>query len=77
MYVCIKLGVRIHSQCLAHTSITFELTLTVSRRGACFWDSRPCVTKCEKDGKAYVERVQGSERGMVVSQDGHALSLLW
>ena len=40
------------------------------------------VTKCEKDGKLYVERVPESEQGfehltkrkdMVVSQDGHSL----
>ena len=52
-----------------------------------FWDGRPCATKreqCEKDGNAYIERVRGSERGfehltkcedMVISQDGHVLSL--
>ena len=40
------------------------------------------VTKCEKDGKVYVARVPGGERGfkhlteredMVGSQDGHSL----
>ena len=60
--------------------------ITVSRRGECFWDGRRCgtisVTKCEKDGKAYAERVPESERGfkhlterenMVVSRDSHHL----
>ena len=39
---------------------------TVSRRGKCFCDNRPCttsVTKCEKDGIAYIERVPESGRG--------------
>ena len=65
------------------------MCITVSRRGKCFCDSRPCatvsVTKCEKDGKAYAERVHSvteSERrfkhlmereDMVVSRDGHSL----
>ena len=40
------------------------------------------MTKCEKDGKVYVERVPGSERDfeqlteheeIVVSRDGHSL----
>ena len=52
----------------------------------CFGDGQPCattaVTKCEKDGKLYVERVPESEQGfehltkrkdMVVSQDGYSL----
>ena len=45
-------------------SINFEPTMhiTVSKCGTCFWDNQPCATKCE-DGKAYVERVRGSERG--------------
>ena len=30
-----------------------------SRRGTCFWDGRPFATKCEKNGKAYVDRVPG------------------
>ena len=33
-----------------------HVCITASRRGKCFWDSRPyatSVTKCEKDGKAY------------------------
>ena len=30
-----------------------------SRRGTCFWDCRPFATKCEKNGKAYVDRVPG------------------
>ena len=60
--------------------------ITVSRRGKCFWDGRPCatisVTKCKKDGKVYAEGVPESERGfkhlteredMVVSRDGHSL----
>ena len=50
----------------------------------CFWESRPCATKCEKcekDGKVYVERVRGCDHAvsnhakcedMVVFQDGHA-----
>ena len=36
--------------------------ITVSRRGVCFWGNQPCATRCEKDGKVYVERVPGSER---------------
>ena len=36
--------------------------ITVSWCGVCFWDNQPCATKCEKDGKVYVERVQGTER---------------
>ena len=52
------------------------------------WDGQPRAKKCEqceKDGKAYIERVQGSEQDfehvikcedMVDSQDSHALSLL-
>ena len=63
------------------------MCITVCRRGKYFWDGRPCatisVTKCEKDGKAYAERVHEvleSERdfkhliereNMVVSGDGH------
>ena len=45
-------------------SINFEpnMHITVSKCGTCFWDNRPCATKCE-DRKAYVERVRGSERG--------------
>ena len=43
------------------------MCITVSGRGKCFWDGRPCaivsMTKCEKDGKAYAERVPESERG--------------
>ena len=27
------------------------------------WDSQLCETKCEMDGKVYIERVPGSERG--------------
>ena len=61
------------------------MCITVSSRGKCFWDGRPCatsVTKCEKDGKAYVERLLESDRGfehftesedMVVSRGGHCL----
>ena len=39
------------------------MCITVSGRDMCFWDSRPCPTKCEKNGKAYLERVPGSEQG--------------
>ena len=60
------------------------MCVTGSRRGKCFWDVRATisVTKCEKDGKAYAERVLESERGfkylteredMVASRDGHSL----
>ena len=62
------------------------MCITVCRCGMCFGDGQPCattaVTKCEKDGKLYVERVPESEQGfehltkrkdMVVSQDGHSL----
>ena len=36
-----------------------HMCITVSRRGKCFCDGRLCatVTKCEKDGKVYAERV--------------------
>ena len=40
--------------------------ITVSRRGTCFWDGRPCATKCGQceDGKEYMYKwVWGSERG--------------
>ena len=66
------------------------MRITPCRRGKCFCDGRPCatisVTKYEKDGKAYAERVHGvtgSGRGfkhlteckdMVVSGDGHSLA---
>ena len=59
------------------------MCITVSRHGKCFRDGRPCattsVTKFEKGGKAYIERVPESELGfehltesedMVVSRDG-------
>ena len=58
------------------------MCITVSRRKMYFWDGRPCATKCEKDGKAYVKRVPESEQGFkhltecedeVISQDGHSL----
>ena len=65
------------------------MCITVSRRGRYFCDGRPCatvsVTKCEKDGKAYAERVHSvpeSERrfkhltereDMVASRNGHSL----
>ena len=42
---------------------TCDTCITVSKCGMCFWDSEPCATKCVKDGKAYIERVPGSERG--------------
>ena len=49
---------------LQHISKTFEhMCITVSRHGTCFWDGRQCATKCEKDGKVYVERVPGNELG--------------
>ena len=71
-----------YSQCMprARISITFEPT-----HAHYGW---PCATKCEqceKDDKAYIERVRESERGfkhltehedMVISQDGHVLTLL-
>ena len=47
------------------------MCITVSRRGTCFWDGRPCATKCEKcekDGKAYIERVRGCDRGFKLHQ---------
>ena len=72
--------------------MTFEPTgdtcalLLVGVAIKCFWDGRSCattsVTKCEKDGKAYVERLPESERGfehltkcedMIVSRDCHSL----
>ena len=40
------------------------MCITVSRRGTCFWDGRPCATECKKNGKTYVERVPESERGL-------------
>ena len=64
------------------------MCITFSGRGKCFWGGWPCATKCdqcEKDGKAYVERVRGMERGfeqlteckdMFISQDDHVISLL-
>ena len=69
-----------------------HVCIAVSRRGKCFCDSRSCatisVTKCEKDGKAYAERVHWipeskryfeyltKREDMVVSQDGHSLLCL-
>ena len=41
------------------------MCITVSRHTTCCLDGQPCATKCEqceKDGKAYIERVLGSER---------------
>ena len=35
--------------------------ITVSKRGTCLWDGRACATRCEKDGKVHVERVEVSE----------------
>ena len=60
------------------------MCITVSRRGMCLCDGRPCVTKCDQceDGRVYVERVQGSEQHLehltkgediVISQDGYTL----
>ena len=55
------------------------MCITVSRRGTC---QSAMAAKCEKDGKVYVERVPGSERGfehltehedIVVSRDDHSL----
>ena len=36
------------------------MCITFGRHDTCFWDGRPCVaknvTKCEKDGKVYIEK---------------------
>ena len=58
-------------------SINFEPTMhiTVSKCGTCFWDNRPCATKCE-DGEAYIERVQGSERGFKYLTEAKICSFL-
>ena len=59
--------VRISSVCLLCISMTFNWTsgwhlcITISRHGMYFWHGQPCATKCEKGGKAYDERVPGSE----------------
>ena len=42
-----------------------HMCITVSRHGTCFWDGWPCATKCEKNGKMYVERIPGSDQGFV------------
>ena len=75
-----------NSQCMPRTHLSDlwterrHMCITVNRRGTCFWDGQPCATKCEKNGKAYVERVPGSERGsehlteqedMVFLRDGY------
>ena len=58
------------------------MCIIVSRRGMYFWNDQLRATKCEKDGRAYNERVPESEQGldhltehedMVVSRDGHSL----
>ena len=47
------------------------MCITVSRRGKCFCDGRPCatvsVTKCEKDGKVYAEEFIESQKVSEVS----------
>ena len=43
------------------------VSIVLSRRGTWFWDGQACVTKCEKDGKAYVERIPGK-----CEKDGNA-----
>ena len=54
-----------------------HVCVTVSRRGAYFWDGQLFATKCKKDGKAYVKRVLGSERGfeLLTKCDDHSLPL--
>ena len=49
----------------ARISMTFEPTgdtcaLTVSRHGTCFWEGRPCATKC-KTAKRTLKELEGSE----------------
>ena len=36
---------------------TGDMCALVSRCGRCFWEGWPCATKCEKDGKAHIERI--------------------
>ena len=43
--------------------------ITVSSHGTCFWDGWPCATKCEINGKAYVERVSGKSKVLKISRN--------
>ena len=59
-----SIDVSTYSLCMPHVHLNNLLTATVSRYVTCFWDVRPHAMKCEqyeKDGKAYAERVGGSE----------------
>ena len=56
------LGIRIHSVCLMHISMTFEpagyTCALVSRRGTCFWDGRHVQQSVRRMAKRMLKEFQ-------------------